>query len=69
MLRNESIIFNEGSILGMLGMLGMLLELLELLGMLFLGEGGPELEVGEGGEDEGILYYHVILFYLQIKLA
>jgi hypothetical protein len=66
MLRNESIIFNEGSILGMLGML---LELLELLGMLFLGEGGPELEVGEGGEDKGILYYHLILFYLQIKLA
>jgi hypothetical protein len=45
----------EGSMLGILGMLG-ILELLELFG------------VGEcGGED--ILYYHLILFYLQIKFA
>jgi hypothetical protein len=26
-------------------------------------------EVGDGGEDKDILYYHLILFYLQIKFA
>jgi hypothetical protein len=63
MLRDKSvIIFIEGSMLGILGILGMLgmLELLELLEL---------LDVGEGGPDEVILYYHLILFYLQIKFA